>query len=875
MPPKGSVIRPYALRRHADPFFPPPPIRFSGYGVRTVRFFIRHVVRYALRHKVLGVINILSVALGVSVYLAVQIANRSATAAFRAGIDVVAGRANVEVRGTLDDRLFPKLQNVPGVTAATPMVEGVVTLPDFPGEYLHILGVDPFTNSTFENFKVSKSGRASFDSDAWFGNPRALAVAKKFTDTHQLKPGDSIRVKYGDREIDLVLSFALEAKDGDSHFAAMDIGWAQELFGLQGKLTSVLIQINHPNDPEPVCERIRHLVPPDAVVQEPGARSGQVEHMLSGFELNLTALSMVSLLVGVFLIYNTVTASVVRRRNEVGILRALGASRATVRWLFLGEAALYGMIGSVVGCVGGVLLSNFLVGAVSKTVTNLYVLTSIDHFYLPFWQIPAVLLAGMGSVLVGAFIPSNAGANLPPLRALNMGVLIERSERPKLHWLVLSGGSLLAAFGASELALNGFRIAGFAAAFFTLIGFCCLSPYLTHHFGTWIGQIFRGLLFPRLAARNLVRSLYRHAMTIAALASALAMLVSVSIMIYSFRKTVDRWLNQRLVADLYVSPSANEVVGFENFVSEDLINLMRALPEVEMLDSYRNLTVTVNGAPVFLGVIIGTNRNLPDFLGGKNAEKYQDFQRPDRVTISEPLSRRLQINEGDTLVVATPSGPRRFQVAGVFYDYSRDSGVMLMQRTNFEKFWHDSRVNSVALYLRPGTDVEKVIGRIRTGYAAAGDYSLYSNRALRNAVVEVFNQTFAVTHILQLIALLVAVIGIAFNLTVLVKEREREIGTLRALGVSRRQVRGLILWEALLVGTMAVLLGVATGVALSVVLTEVINKAFFGWTISLQIPWDQLLWTPVWLLPAAVLASLWPANQAARRNIIDAVRMDA
>src|SRR5580704_8019602 len=576
---------------------------------------MQHVVRYALRHKVLGVINILSVALGVSVYLAVQIANRSATAAFRAGIDVVAGRANVEVRGTLDDRLLPKLQRIPGVTAATPLVERVVTLPDWPGEYLHVLGVDPFTNESFENFKVSKADGETFDAEAWFSNPRSVAVAKKFADDHHLKRGDSIRVKFGEREIDLVLSSVLEAKDGDSRFAAMDIGWAQELFGLQGKLTGVLFQITDPNNPEPVCERIRQVVPPDAVVQEPGDRSGQVENMLSGFELNLTALSMVSLLVGVFLIYNTVTASVVRRRNEVGILRALGASRTKVRWLFLGEAALYGMIGSVVGCVGGVLLSNFLVGAVSKTITNLYVLTSIDHFYLPFWQIPLVLLTGMGSVLVGAFSPANAGANLPPLRALNMGVLIERSERPRNHWIVLSGGSLLAAFGASELALGGYRCAGFAAAFFTLIGFCCLSPHLTHQFGTWTGRIFRYLLLPRLAARNLVRSLYRHAITIAALASALAMLVSISIMIYSFRKTVDRWLERRLVADLFVAPSANEIVGFENFVPEDFIRFLQSRPEVEMIDTFRSLTVSVNGEPAFLGVIAGTNRNIPEFIG--------------------------------------------------------------------------------------------------------------------------------------------------------------------------------------------------------------------------------------------------------------------
>jgi putative ABC transport system permease protein len=840
-----------------------------------VRFFIQHVLRYALRHKALAVINILSVALGVSVYLAVQIANRSATAAFRAGIDVVAGRANIEAHGTLDDSLLPKLREIPGVTAATPLVERVVTLPDWPGEYLHVLGVDPFTNSSFENFKVRKSARESFDADAWFGNPKSLAVAAKFADAHNLQRGDSIRVQFGERKIDLVLSSILEAKDGDSRFAAMDIGWAQELFGLQGKLTEVLFQISDPNHPEPVLERIRQLVPPDAVVQAPGERSGQVEHLLSGFELNLTALSMISLLVGAFLIYNTVTASVVRRRSEVGILRALGASRAKIRWLFLGEAAIYGMIGSVAGCSGGVLMSNFLVRAVSKTVTNLYVLTTVDHFYLPFWQIPVVLLAGMGSVFVGAFVPANAGANLPPLRALSMGVLIERSERPRMVWIVLSGGCLLAAFGASALALSGFRIAGFLAAFFTLIGFCSLSPYVTHQFGTWTGWIFRDLLLPRLAARNLVRSLYRHSITIAALASALAMLVSVSIMIYSFRQTVDRWLERRLVADVFVAPAANEIVGFENFVSEGFVSFLRSRSEVELMDTFRYLTASANGEPVYLGIITGSNRNVPDFVGGENAKRYEAFRLMDRVTISEPLARRLKVNRGDTVTIATPAGPRSFQVAGVFYDYSRDSGVMLMQRANFEKYWHDSRVNSIALYLRPGTNIEKMIETVRTGYANAHDYAIYSNRALREAVVDVFNQTFAVTQILRLIAVLVAVIGIALNFTVLVKEREREIGTLRALGVSRPKVCGLILWESLLVGLMAVLLGVITGIALSVVLTEVINKAFFGWTIPLQIPWDQLLWTPVWLLPAAVLASLFPASQAARRNIIDAVRMEA
>ncbi len=840
-----------------------------------MRFFIQHVARYALRHKTLAVINVVSVALGVAVYLAIQIANRSATAAFRAGVDVVAGRANLEVRGRFDDDLFPSLQKVAGVTAATPLVEGLVTLPGYPGEYLHILGIDPFTNSEFENFKVSKSTQESFDAAAWFGNPNSVAVTKSFADLHRLKRGDSIRIKIGEREIDLELNFLLETKDGDSRFAAMDIGWAQELLGMQGKLTGVLFRIHDPGNPGPVGERIRRLVPADAVVQEPEQRGNQVEKMLAGFQLNLTALSMVSLLVGAFLIYNTVAASVVRRRSEVGILRALGASRAKVRWLFLGEATLYGAIGSVIGCVGGVLLANLLVSAVSKTVTNLYVLVSIDHFYLPLWQIPLVLLLGMSSVLVGAFIPANAGANLPPLQALNMGVLIERSQRPRLLWVLLSGGTLLLALGAGELALIGHPRAGFASAFFTLIGFCFLAPHVTYQCGIWIGRISRYFLLPRLASRNLVRSLYRHAITVAALGSALAMLVSISIMIYSFRKTVDRWIERRLVADIFVAPTANQLVGFENFIPEELLTFLRSRPEVEMIDTYRDLTISVNGDRVSLGVILGTNRNIPEFLGGNSAEKYQAFRRPDRVTISEPLSRRLKLNRGDMVTIATPMGMRTFQVAGVFYDYTRDSGQMLMQRSNFERFWHDRRVNSVALYLQPGTNVEQTIESLRAGYPNARDYSFYSNRALRNVVVELFNQTFAVTQVLRVIAVLVAVIGIALNLTVLVKEREREIGAMQAVGVSRRQICGLIIWESLLVGIAALLLGVATGGALSIVLTEVINKAFFGWTIPLQIPWAQILATPIWLLIAAAVAGFLPANQASRGNVIDSIRMEA
>ena len=823
----------------------------------------------------LAVINILSVALGVAVYLAIQIANKSATSAFRASVDVVAGRANLETRGVMDDAVFPALQKVDGVTAATPIVEGFATLPDYPGEYLRVLGVDPLTNEPFQNAKIEGLDRESLDSSAWFSDPAAAAVTGQFAVAHHLKRGDAIRIMVNGREARLVLSFILQAKDGENRFAVMDIGWAQELLQLQGKLTTVLFRVRDPDHPGPVRKQLQSLLPPDILVQAPEQRSKQVEEMLAGFQLNLTALSMVSLLVGVFLIYNTITASVVRRRGEIGILRALGASRQRIRCLFLGEAALYGALGGIVGCAGGVLLANLLVRVVSKTVTNLYVLVSIEHFYLPEWQLPCVFLLGMATVLMGAFIPANAGANLPPLRALDLGILIERGQKPRLHWILISGASLLLAFVTAQLALNGYRAAGFASAFLTLVGFCCLGPHVTQQCGAWIGRIFKSVFLLRLASQNFVRASYRHAITVAALASALAMLVSISIMIYSFRKTIDRWVERRLVADLFISPAANEIIGFENFIPEELIQSIKSRPEVEMIDSYRGLTASMNGEPISLGVIIGTDRNIPEYLGGKNAEKYQAFRKADAVTISEPLSRRLKIKEGDSIPIATPVGMHSFHVAGVFYDYTRDSGVMLMQRRTFEQYWRDPRVNSLALYLRPGTNIESVVDAIRKSYSNAQDYTFSKNRDLRHVVVELFDQTFAITHVLRVIAVLVAVIGIVLNLTVLINERKREIGMLRAVGVARSQVRGLIIAESQLIGVASLFVGIAAGWALSLVLTEVINKAFFGWTIPLEVPWDQLLLTPVWLLPVAAFASLLPASQASRANIIESIRMDA
>ncbi len=302
------------------------------------RLFLWHVARHARRHKLLAALNVLSVALGVSVYLAIQIANHSANQAFSASIDLVAGKANLEVRspgGGFDETLLPKLSNVPGVKAATPLVEGYATLPAYPGEYLQILGVDMFTNLPFATFAIGGQAPAealNLNLDAWLGDPRGIAITDEFAKTHALKVGDTMRLQVNGKEAPLTVRFLIRLADtvagrGNSRVAAMDIGWAQEFLGKRGKLSSIQILLDQPRDTEPMAAALGKLAPADVTIAAPGQRSGQVQRMLSSFELNLGALSLVALLVGMFLIYNTIAASVVRRRVETGILRAIGVTR--------------------------------------------------------------------------------------------------------------------------------------------------------------------------------------------------------------------------------------------------------------------------------------------------------------------------------------------------------------------------------------------------------------------------------------------------------------------------------------------------------------------------------------------------------------------
>ena len=402
-----------------------------------LRIFWWNVARYVRRHRVLALFNVLSIALGIAVYLAIRIANESATKAFAAGVDLVAGKAHLEVRGDVDETQWPKVARVPGVNAVTGVIEAVAALPDWPGEYLRLTGVEAISGAAFRTFEM-RADAGRFDIGKWMSTPGGVAITREFAQRRGLHEGSELRAIVDGRTVQLKVLALIDAGDvpvADSRFAAMDIGWAQELLQRAGRVTSLQVMLADPLHPAKVTEQIAALAP-GLQVGPPRQRSEQVGKMLAAFQLNLTALSMVSLLVGVFLIHNTVWTSVARRRVQIGILRAIGLPAWRVRCIFLGEALLYALPGVLLGAAGGVLLAQKLSGAVQQTVTSLYALVNVDRLWLDWRQFSVAAIYGIGAAIFGAWGPAAEASRVEPVEALRRGVE-KRGERERARgwWL--------------------------------------------------------------------------------------------------------------------------------------------------------------------------------------------------------------------------------------------------------------------------------------------------------------------------------------------------------------------------------------------------------------------------------------------------------
>jgi putative ABC transport system permease protein len=833
-----------------------------------------------------SVLTIVGIALGVAVFISIRISINSALDAFKSTVDHVAGRTQLEISSPgngFDETVFPLTARTDGVLAATPVVHYVVQCPEPINEPLLVLGIDIFTDLQFRTYRFSGD---NLDRRflTFLLDPKAIVITRTFADKFGLESGSPLNLLIGAKEVPFIINGIMEeegpARALAGNVAILDIAHAQEAFGKLGRLDRIDL-ILEPEAPfDAVSETLIESLPPHLVVRRPQGRNNQVENMIGAFRLNLTALSFVSLFVGMFLIYNSMSISVIRRRREIGIIRSLGVSERSVLILFLTEGAILGFLGALLGIVLGLIMAKFTLASVSKTVTALYILVKTEHLTVsPSTLILGILISVLVSVISAAG-PAREAARTRPREALSLTHL-ERKVAFHTGKLLYGGlGALLAALiFALQKPILGKPLFGFGSAFLILVGFSLITPAGTR----WLNALFRPVIARffgtegRLASHYLHDSLTRTAITIAALMTALAMLISISLMILSFRRTVDIWIGQAITADIILTPATAAVSGWDAFVPPEVISDLRTHGDTEAIDLIHVSEMEYEGRPILLWAattLVLLNQSQLKFLRGTDAEIIDRVTSRGEVIVSETFSLRFGVSEGQSVLLQTPQGPKEFRIAGVFYDYTTENGMIIIDLDVFRETWKDPRINRAALFLRDPSRLEDVRKDMEDRFSGRFQILAVSNRELRNEILQIFDQTFSIAHALKVIAFVVAILGIVNSMLALVIERERDFGILRAIGTFRRQIRKMTLLEAQLMGLISFFLGVGSGILLSMVLIYVINKQSFGWTIQFFLVPSVFGQSLALVLVAAFVAGLIPAHTAAKKQVAEAVKLE-
>ncbi|MDX1501054.1 MAG: FtsX-like permease family protein [Thermoanaerobaculia bacterium] len=840
--------------------------------------------RHFTRHPWQLGLAVLGVALGVAVVVSVDLANQSALSAFRASSERVTGRATHQIVGGsvgVPEETYRRLRRDLGVRAAAPVVEGWVVSGS--GRVFQLLGVDPFAESAFRGY-VGLRGEG-LDLGAFLTRPGAVVVSAAAARDLGVGIGDRLEATAAGRPrtLEVVGTFAREASDarapGLDDLMLADVATAQELLESVGSLSRIdLLAPDTPTGRE-LRRRVAAALPGGVELVAADARTETAAQMTRAFRINLQALSLLALLCGAFLIYNTITFAVVQRRRLFGILRAVGVTRRQLARLILGEALVVSLAGSVFGLALGAFLGRILVRLVTRTINDLYFVLTVREVTLPAGSLLEGLALGVGVSLLAALAPAGEALSAEAGSALDRAELESRVHR-LLPW-VSAGGLLLGAAGAALLLLPG---AGLGLAFFglfaVLLGFALLTPAAVVALMALLTPL-AGLLFGRLgrmAARGVVTALSRTGVAVAALMMAVAVTVGVDLMIDSFRGTVDRWLSYSLPADLYVSAGVRPVgryAGAGPGIEPAALARVAALPGVEAVNSVRQVEVESPRGPLRLLAydLDARGREAFSFAAGEAERAWTAFD-DGAVLVSEPLAFRAGLGPGDRIELSTFDGVRSFEVAGVTYDYASERGAVMMEGRRYRELWDDPQRTALSVYAPPGADLRQLAGEVRRSIGPDRQLRVRSNREIREESLRVFDRTFLVTGVLRLLAVVVAFVGVLSALTALQLERERELGVLRATGLTPGQLWRLVTAQTGLMGLAAGLLSIPAGVAMATIMVRVINRRSFGWTLELGVTPAALASAVLLAVGAALVAGLYPAFKMSRTSPAEALRAE-
>jgi putative ABC transport system permease protein len=838
----------------------------------------RSALRYHLRHPWQLALALLGVTLGVAVVVAMDVANTSARRAFLLSAEAVTGRATHQIDGGpagVPASLYRTLRVEHGIDSIAPVIDRYIRAAGPGGDrVLRLLGIDPFAERPFRDYIDPAAG------DPDIGvllTGRAVVLGAATAAELGVATGDSVVITAGTRTGTALVAGVLQPADALSRralaeLAIADIATAQELTGARA-LDRIELRVSGDAAGSARLDAIRELLPHGFRLDETAAVTGATVRMTRAFETNLTALALVALVFGMFLIYNAVTFSVVQRRALIGLLRAQGVTAGEVTALVLAEALVIGAAATALGVAGGTALGAQLVELVARTINDLYFTVTVTSVELSAATLAKALLLGVGGTLAAAAIPAREAAAAAPRRTLARSSL-ERDVRRRAHRAALPGAATLAA-AALLLALPSRSIIlGFAALFILILAAAMLTPLCTVLLARAAATVAARVgPVARMAVRAVPATLSRTAPAIAALAVALAVGIAVSIMVGSFRAGVETWLARTLQADLYIAAPEPGADRTDAVLDRGLAEAVRGVPGVAGVSLYRHTDIMIDDDIIRLIAVELDPRHHAafEFLDTATGDIWRAFA-AGAVFASEPAAYRRGMAAGGSVVLPTARGTETVPVTAVFRDYASERGVLFMDRAAYlDRFPGDVDITNLGVFVATGFDPDSVLAAIRALPAAAGVLAR-SNRGLREATIAVFDRTFVITSVLRLLALIVAFVGVTAALMALQLERGRELAVLRATGLTPAQVWALVNAQSGLMGGIAAAIAAPLGLAMAWAMVHVINRRSFGWSFDMIVEPDAFAVALAVGISAALIAGIWPAWRMAGMRVAEGIR---
>jgi len=858
----------------------------------------KSTVRHYVKHPWQILLSVIGITLGVAVVVAIDLTNSSAKRAFEQSANAVTGAATHQIIGIsadIPESLYIDLLQQDGLTNIAPVVEGYGRLlgkksAENGNDAYQIIGIDPFVEKPFRNYL--QTGKNSLNILRLLGEKDTAIIARSVAARLNIKVNDQLSFLIAGNEHKLTIVGLINENQELEELALsslifVDIATAQELLDMQGLLSRIDVIIPDNSAGKRTLQELRVSLPSNVDIITAKSRNVAMSQMTKAFETNLTALSLLALIVGMFLIYNTMTFAVVLRRQIIGSLRALGVTRREIFKMIFAESIFLGLISTWFGIFFGIVLANSLLDLVSGTINDLYFVLNVHSLNISFGSLFKGIAIGVLATALTGFLPAYEAAKSSPRASLARSSL-ELKYRRAFAWTKWLGGGVMS-LGILVLILpHDVLWLSFLGLLCIIVGFVLYVPQLTLMLVNLFVPVHNKLLgtLGNISARSVGSSLSRTSVAVASLTVAIATTIGVSVMIDSFRGSVITWLDNTLTADVFVTTPGINTSRSKGHLPEVWVERFRAMPEVLDVSVVRNVQLQAPKGITELHVIKISNTlfSMFDIKEGNYLTALQGFFEEDGLLVSEPYAYKHDIKVGELLVLPTDRGLKSFKVVGIYVDYGSDQGIVTINRDTYERYWDDRSISSLGLHVDQSVNVKYFIDKLN---ATVADYQtkalsnddeqqllIKSNQAIKQASIRIFDRTFVVTEVLRLLAIFVAFVGIVSALMAIQFERRAEIALFRVLGLTPQEVWLVVSGETGLIGAIAGILAIPLGLILAAVLIFVINRRSFGWSMDLTLDPMLLLQSLLLSITAAMIAGMIPAFKMSRSNPVSSLRED-